>query len=144
MHTFVQLQYMYTLDTQTSVILYNEPLITLQNSPKKREIHFHKSQTFTLHGTVPLYYKQYTRMYLFVVDVHVYCMYRIFRGRKLSQIGGKMEFYRENFRGLNACTYCVDRAFKQSRRKLSLIGIKQQNLRNFSPSKVSLYTVCTC
>ena len=31
-----------------------------------------------------------------------------------------MEFSRKNFSGLHACTYCVDRAFKQSRRKLSL------------------------
>ena len=35
----------------------------------------------------------------------------------------------------------VDRAFKQSRRKLSLIETKQHNSRRFSPSKVSCYMV---
>ena len=53
-----------------------------------------------------------------------------------------MEFREENYRGLLACTYCVDRAFKQSLRKLLLIGTKQRNSQKFSPSKVSHYMVC--
>ena len=70
---------------------------------------------------------------------NMYIAAGIFRGRKLSWIGGKMGFRRVNFRGLLAHSQCtVDRALKQWRRKLSLIGT---NLRKFSPSEVSRYTV---
>ena len=48
-----------------------------------------------------------------------------------------MEFRVENFCGLHACTYCVNRAFKQSQRKLSLIGTKQ---RKFSAIR---YATCS-
>ena len=47
----------------------------------------------------------------------------IFRGRKLSRIGGKRDFTEKTF---------VD---------CSLIGTKQQNSQNFSLLKVSRYTV---
>ena len=97
----------------------------------------HKKQPFSLHITL----KQQLFCVQFVDVVQIYRIAGSYRGRKLSRIGGKMEFCGENFGGLHACTYCVDRAFKQSRRKLSLMGTKQRNSQKISPSKVSCYTV---
>ena len=65
-----------------------------------------------------------------------------FQGRKLSWIGEKYDFCRENVCWLLACAAPKDATPPISRRKLSQIATKPRNLQRFSPSKVSHYTVC--
>ena len=71
-------------------------------------------------------------------------MYRIagnFRGRKLSWIGEKYDFRRENFRRLLAFAVPKDATPQISQRKLLRITTKLRNSHKFSPSKVFRYTV---
>ena len=66
-------------------------------------------------------------------------VYRIagnFRGRKLSQIGEKYDFCRENFRGLLAFAVPKDAMPQISRTKLSRKATKPRDSHKFSPSKV--------
>ena len=67
-----------------------------------------------------------------------------FRGRKLSQIGEKCNFHGENFRRLLAFAVPKDATPQILQRKLLRIATKPQNLRNFSPSKVSLLYGTNC
>ena len=64
--------------------------------------------------------------------------YRIaenFRGRKLSQIGDKYDFRKENFRGLLACAAPKNATPQILQRKLSLIATKPRNSWKFLPRK---------
>ena len=63
--------------------------------------------------------------------------------RKLLRIGGKDDFRGENFSGLLACAVPRTPHPQILWRKLLLIATKLRNLRKFSPSKVSRYTVIT-
>ena len=54
------------------------------------------------------------------------------------------EISEKTFMGCSLAQPTVDRAVKQLRRKLSVIGTKQPNLRKFSPSKVYLLYGLTC
>ena len=58
-------------------------------------------------------------------NTQMYHVAGIFRGRKLSRIGGKWDFVEKTFVDCSLVLPTVHRAFKQSRRKLSLIGTKQ-------------------
>ena len=70
----------------------------------------------------------------------MYCIVGNFRGRKL-QICEKYDFRGENFRRLPTFAVPKDATSQILGRKLLHIATKPQNLRKFSPSKVSHYTV---
>ena len=73
-----------------------------------------------------------------------YCIAENFQGRKLLQIGKKMQFHGENFCRLLAFTVTKDATLQILQRKLMHIATKQQNSQKFSPSNVSRYTVSLC
>ena len=75
---------------------------------------------------------------------NVVVLYRIarnFRGKKLSQIGGKYDFFQEHFRGLLAFATPKDASPLNFMEKTFAKATKPQNLWKFSPAKVSRYTV---
>ena len=73
----------------------------------------------------------------------ILCSYIPYSG-KLSQIGEKYDFHRENFRGLLTFAALKVPHPQILRRKLSRIATKLRNSRKFSPSKVSHCTVLSC